>query len=73
MRWSNVLSLNIQLVFHAGRGSMEHKHKRIHRLLIGTAPAALIWLSSYVASQHLAVALQSGQKINFILLFTASL
>jgi hypothetical protein len=80
MRRSTVLSLNPQIVFpdtgvgwEGEGGSMDHKHNRIHRLLIGTAPAALFWLSSYVNSQRLAVVPQSGQKIYFVLLFTTSL
>jgi len=33
-------------------------------------PPALVWLSSYVTSHHLAVALQSIAKDQFIALFT---
>ena len=41
---------------------------RIDRLLISMA-GVLFWLSSNVASHHLPVTPQSGQKINFIVLF----
>jgi hypothetical protein len=46
-----------------------HRHKRIHRLLVGMAHVPCFWLSSYVASHHLAVAPQSSVKYQFY--FTA--
>ncbi len=42
--------------------SYHHRHKTIHRLLIGPSMPALFRLSSYVASHCLAVAPQSGAK-----------
>jgi hypothetical protein len=38
-----------------------HRHKKIHRLPICMA-GVLFWLNSYVASHHLPVTPQSGQK-----------
>ncbi len=39
----------------------DHRHNRIDKLLIDIS-AILFWLSSYVASHHLAMAPQSGAK-----------
>ncbi len=48
--------------------SMIHRQQRIDRLLIGL-PTCLVWLSGYVASHHLAVAPQSGEKDQFYSIF----
>jgi hypothetical protein len=42
-----------------------HRHKRILNTAHWCSPAALFWLSSYIASHCLAMVPQSGAKENF--------
>jgi hypothetical protein len=53
---------NVHLTNLGHLGLCDHRHKRIHRLLIGTACLPCFWLSSYAASHCLSVAPQSGTK-----------
>ncbi len=61
--WLRCLCVQLSLwlrCFH-----MHHRHKRIHRLLIGMPCLPGFLMSSYVAGRHLAVATLSGAKQNF--------
>ncbi len=53
------------IYWQQGCNRISHRHKRIDRLFI-----VLSWLSTYIASWHLAVAPQSGAKDQFFILFT---